>query len=546
MPSAPSAIELRTLILAPVGRDGPLTEELFKRAQLPCHLCRSVREVCDGLGVGAGAVLMTEEALSDPHIGELGAALAAQPAWSDISVLLFTGNSRDDASTPSLRRLEALGNLTLLERPIRIAAVISTVQSALRGRQRQYELRDVLVALHTARAEAERANRLKDEFLATLSHELRTPLNAILGWVSMLRQSQIEPARIPRVLDIVDRNAHVQAQLIADVLDVSRMITGQIRLQLAPESVQRIVLDTADSIRPTASAKGVELAVVDVEPALPISADARRLQQVFWNLLSNAVKFTPAGGRVTVTTRRVDSDVEIAVADTGGGITREFLPFVFDRFRQADQTFTRTQGGLGLGLAIVKHLVEMHGGTVSAASPGAGGGATFCVRLPLVSEGVLATTPSPPSATDDGSPPVDLQNRLVLVVEDDPSTRELLVAVLEFCRARVVAVASARAAMSALDQEVPAVLVADIGLPDQDGLSLMRNIRSRSADRGGAVRSIAVSAYASAEDQAAALTAGFDDFLSKPAIPVDVARAVKRWIAASDVLHAGLPTCSDN
>jgi CheY-like chemotaxis protein len=295
-----------------------------------------------------------------------------------------------------------------------------------------------------------------------------------------------------------------------------------------------VLMDAVDSIRPTAAAKGVRLAVTGAEIDLEVGADSLRLQQVFWNLLSNAVKFTPAGGTVAVTTERVDSQVEIAIADTGSGIAAEFLPFVFDRFRQADQTFTRAHGGLGLGLAIVKHLVEMHGGTVSATSPGLGQGATFRVRLPLLREEVsgLGGT-SPGRAAREGTAPVDLANRLVLVVEDDPSTRELLITMLEFCRARVVAVDSAGAAMSALDREVPAVLVADIGLPDEDGLSLMRRFRSRSGDSGGAVRSIAISAYARAEDRGAALTAGFNEFLSKPAVPADVARAVERWIVAA-------------
>jgi signal transduction histidine kinase len=276
---------------------------------------------------------------------------------------------------------------------LRFAAFICPVQAAIRSRQRQYELRDVLVALQAARTDAERANRVKDEFLATLSHELRTPLNTILGWVSMLRQSRVDAREVPRVLDIIARNANTQAQLIADVLDVSRMITGQTRLQLTPQPLPRILADAVGSVRPTAEARGVTLLVdaMDQMDQVPlVNADSHRLQQVFWNLLSNAVKFTPSGGRVDVTMRRVDLFVDIAITDTGIGLSSEFLPFAFERFRQADQTFTRSHGGLGLGLAIVKHLVEMHGGEVSAASPGVGSGATFRVRLPLASEALHA------------------------------------------------------------------------------------------------------------------------------------------------------------
>jgi signal transduction histidine kinase len=393
MGTGTSPTDLRVLIFAPVGRDGALTIELLERADQPSHLCRSVLEMCEAMGAGAGAILMTEEALSDTNIDALAATLADQPAWSDISVLLFAGDIRGEAASRTLRKLEVLRNVTLLDRPMRIAAVISTVQAAIRSRRRQYELRDVLVALQAARTDAERANRVKDEFLATLSHELRTPLNTVLGWVSMLRQSRVDAREVPRVLDIIARNANTQAQLIADVLDVSRMITGQTRLQLTPQPLPRILADAVGSVRPTAEARGVTLLVdaMDQMDQVPlVNADSHRLQQVFWNLLSNAVKFTPSGGRVDVTMRRVDLFVDIAITDTGIGLSSEFLPFAFERFRQADQTFTRSHGGLGLGLAIVKHLVEMHGGEVSAASPGVGSGATFRVRLPLASEALHA------------------------------------------------------------------------------------------------------------------------------------------------------------
>jgi signal transduction histidine kinase len=351
---------------------------------------------------------MTEEALSDAHIDALAAMLADQPRWSDISVLLFAGDIRGESALRILRKLEVLRNVTLLDRPVRIAAVISAVQAAIRGRQRQYELRDVLVALEAARADAERANRVKDEFLATLSHELSTPLNAILGWVSMLRQSRVDAQEVPRILEIIERNALVQTQLVTDVLDVSRMITGHTRLQLSTQALPRILADAVESVRPAAEARGVALFVDAIDDAV-INADPQRLQQVFWNLLSNAVKFTPSGGRVTLTLRRLDRFVDVAIADTGIGLSTDFLPFAFERFRQADQTFTRSHGGLGLGLAIVKHLVELHGGEVSAASPGVGSGATFRVRLPIAKERPGAPGIDTParSLSSDGPPPAD-------------------------------------------------------------------------------------------------------------------------------------------
>ena len=530
MTRADDVPDLRVLVFAPIGRDAALTSELLRRASVPCHLCTSVAEVCEGIQIGAGAVLLTEEALGDPQIDELAATLESQPAWSDISVLLFAGDDRTQASMRTLRRLEVLRNVTLLDRPVRVTAVLSTVQAALRSRQRQYELRDVLVALHSARNDAERANRLKDEFLATLSHELRTPLNAILGWVSMLRQTQIDAGRVPQILEIVERNAKAQAQLIADVLDVSRMITGRLSLNLEPVVVTRVLLDAVNTVRPAADAKGIDLHVAPTVEAPIINADAERLQQVFWNLLSNAVKFTPRGGRIDVALAPSDrSFLDVTIADTGIGLSPEFLPFAFERFRQADQSFTRTQAGLGLGLAIVKHLVEMHGGQVSVASGGVGQGATFQVRLPLAGV-VLAKT-----SADDQKDQVaetfvrpDFSGRLILVVEDDPTTRELLVTMLSQCQARVEAVDSAQSAIDHIDQELPALILADLGMPEEDGLTMMRRIRRRPPDRGGRIPSVALSAYARGEDRRAAIAAGFDDFLTKPAMPADVLRMIER------------------
>jgi signal transduction histidine kinase len=375
--------ELRVLILAPVGRDAALTSELFERASVPCHVCRSLAELCSEIERGAGAVLLTEEALDNSQLAQFAATLEQQPGWSDIAVLLFAGSERARTSLRTLRLLDTLRNVTLLDRPMRVAAVVSTVRATLRARQRQYDLRHVLVELHAARNEAERANRLKDEFLATLSHELRTPLNAILGWVSMLRHQQVDPQRVEDVLRVVERNAEAQAQLVNDVLDVSRMVTG--RLNFVPTSVrtEEVLRNAVDSVKPSAVARRIEIDM-DVPSHLPpIFGDAERLQQIFWNLLSNAVKFTHEGGRITVDASRDDSHVEVSVADTGVGLTAEFLPYAFDRFRQGDQSFTRTHGGLGLGLAIVKLLVEMHGGDVVAESAGPGQGATFRVRLPI-------------------------------------------------------------------------------------------------------------------------------------------------------------------
>jgi signal transduction histidine kinase/FixJ family two-component response regulator len=521
----PDRGDLRVLVCAPIGRDSTLTVELLQRASILCLPCRNLQEVCDRFGEGAGAILLTEEALADPTLDALAAALAAQPAWSDISVLLFAGGHRDEAALRTLRKLEVLRNVTLLDRPVRTSAVISTVQAALRGRVRQYELRDVLLALHKARADAEEANRLKDEFLATVSHELRTPLNAIMGWVSLLRQARFDPDRVASVLEIVERNAKAQAQIIADVLDISRMVSGRIRLNQAPVSLAKIVFEALDTIRPGAVAKGIEIRT-DIDEGPIIHADAERLQQVFWNIFSNACKFTPPGGRIDVVLKNERPWSIVRITDTGTGIAPDFLPFVFERFRQADQSFTRAHGGLGLGLAIVKYLVEMHGGEVTASSEGVGKGATFEMRLPLEAVSRRAPAPEQPQPASVGIPDVDFHQRLILVVDDDESTRDLFRTVLHDCGARVITVQNAAEAVAQLDLEVPAVMVADIGMPEEDGLSMMRRIRRRPAPRGGNIPAIALSAYARSEDRQAALEAGFTEFMTKPAMPSEVVTMV--------------------
>ena len=518
------ASDLRVLVCAPIGRDTALTIELLERASIACLACRSLLEVCEGLTQGAGAVLLTEEALSDPHLDDLAAALAAQPAWSDVSLLLFAGSQREETALRTLHKLEILRNVTLLDRPIRTSAVISTVQAALRGRRRQYELRDVLVALHKARTDAEEANSLKDEFLATVSHELRTPLNAILGWVSLLRQARFEPARVASVLEIIERNAKAQTQIIADVLDISRMVTGRVRLNQVPVSLARVVFDALDSIKPAVAAKGIEIRT-DVDEGPIVQGDPERLQQVVWNVLANACKFTPSGGRIDVSLRNTGPWSTLRVTDTGSGIAPEFLPHVFDRFRQADQSFTRAHGGLGLGLAIVKHLVEMHGGDVHAASEGEGRGATFEIRLPANPAMQHWRGPLETATNDDAIPDVDFAGRLILVVDDDEATRELLRTILTERGAKVATVGSAEEAFARFTTEVPAALIADIGMPGEDGLSLIRRIRRRSSGRGGAVPAVALSAYARSEDRQAALDAGFGEFLTKPAMPADIVRA---------------------
>ncbi len=367
--------------------------------------------------------------------------------------------------------------------------------------------------------ESEAANRMKDEFLATVSHELRTPLTAILGWSRMLLGAQISPDRRQRAIETIERNAKAQAQIIEDILDVSRIISGKLRVEFRPVGMREVLLAAMDAVRPTAEAKGIELtAALDADVGR-IHGDPDRLQQVAWNLLSNALKFTSKGGRVALRLFARDGFAEVEVSDTGSGIAPEFLPHVFDRFRQADSTMSRAHGGLGLGLAIVRQLVNVHGGSVSAASDGLGRGAVFRVRLPLRDdeEGPASDRPGPASADEPSAPdgPV-LTGVRALVVDDEPDARALVAFMLETAGARVTTVGSAVEALELLVRTRPDVLVSDIGMPSVDGYELLRRVRALPPDGGGATRVLAVTAYARAEDRASAQRAGFDGYVSKP------------------------------
>jgi signal transduction histidine kinase len=379
------------------------------------------------------------------------------------------------------------------------------------------------------RRQAEDANRMKDEFLATLSHELRTPLNAMLGWAQVLRLGKLDSEAAARALETIERNARAQAQLIADLLDVSRIITGKLRLDLQPVELPRIIEATLESVRPGADAKGVHLDISLDRLTSPVLGDSDRLQQVVWNLLSNAIKFTPAGGKVMVHLRETAGSAEIRVADTGAGIRQDFLPYVFDRFRQAESTITRSHGGLGLGLSIVRHLVELHGGSVAVHSEGEGKGAAFTVRLPVrqaTSESAESLDETLDTKVRVWSTKGLLAGVRVLVVEDEDDTRDLLAISLEQCGAEVTAVSSAADALASLDQRPPDVLVSDLAMPDEDGFSMIRKIRAREPGKGGNVPAAALTAYARTEDRVRALAAGFQRHLPKPIDPSDLIAAV--------------------
>ena len=412
-----------------------------------------------------------------------------------------------------------------------VAFMIGGAMAAVLARWRETteaQLRDAVAQADRAVREARAAGQAKDAFLATVSHELRTPLSPILAWVTMLRSEDLPREQIERALEVIERNARMQAQLIEDLLDVSRIVEGKMRLQVRPVPLAAVVQNAVETVRPAAQAKGIQLQVVlDTSPCL-VSGDPDRLQQIVWNLLSNAVKFTDKGGRVHVVLERSESQVEIVVSDTGCGISPELLPHLFERFWQADVSTDRVYGGLGLGLSIVRHLTELHGGTVLAHSPGSDHGSTFTVRLPLIP---LASASSdqarrhPAAAESTQIPAISLAGLDVLVVDDDPDSNEVVRVMLANRGAEVRVAASVAQAMDELSRRAADVLVCDVGMPIEDGYALIHKVRT-GPETICRIPAIALTAYASVDDRIRLLSAGFQVHVGKPADRDELAAAV--------------------
>jgi signal transduction histidine kinase/CheY-like chemotaxis protein len=439
-----------------------------------------------------------------------------------------------DVCASHTRIIPAESYMTLSDQDDRLREIVElqrrsrSLEAEVKERQRtEKRLRISLRAEQLARAEAESASRMKDEFLGTVSHELRTPLNAIVGWSHMLLAGKLDEATAARALEIIDRNAKAQAQLIEDILDVSRVITGKVRLDTAPVDVASVINVAVESAQLAADSKGIHLEVILDPLARHIVGDFSRLQQVAWNLLVNAIKFTPSGGRVVVRLSRLDRSIEICVSDTGEGISPAFLPFVFDRFSQADGSQTRLHGGLGLGLAIVRHLVELHGGTVRAESPGPACGATFTITLPIAPAKRIrrnARDLAKENRTELSRPQLDgLQ---VLLVDDDRDTLQVLNALLTESRAEVQTASSAAEALDVLQRYKADVLVLDLAMPYEDGYSLIRKIRASEIRGGRQTPAVALTARVRVEDRAEALAAGFNLFVPKPVEPSELITAI--------------------
>ncbi|HEY0006009.1 MAG TPA: response regulator [Pyrinomonadaceae bacterium] len=495
------------------------------------------------------SALLDETNLASPAAGV--SSLLGAPIFSSAQIygwLCLTGKIGADEFSEADERLAvtlatqvavAYENAMLYTEAQRHATELQ--QEVAERKQAEEERARLLVREQAARAEAERANLMKDEFLATLSHELRTPLTAILGWIHLIRTNKLDEDNMLRALDTIERNAQSQKQLIDDILDVSRIITGKLKIDYEPVDLTSIIEATVDTVRPATEAKSLSVQATLDQGSCLVSGDANRLQQVVWNLFSNAIKFTPDGGKVQIRLAADDSHAELTISDTGIGINPAFLPHIFDRFRQADGTTTRKHGGLGLGLAIVRHLVELHGGTIKASSEGEGKGSTFVVKLPLAAPRVnrapeteqtqQADKPCPPLLGN----PVTLKGLRILVVDDEFDTRELIAAVLSQCGAEVRHDGTVEEAILTVESWSPHLVLSDIGMPEEDGYSLIKRMRELDPQQPTRIPVIALTAYAGAEDRQRALDAGFQLHIAKPIEPEELVAAVARLAQRSTV-----------
>jgi signal transduction histidine kinase/ActR/RegA family two-component response regulator len=508
-PAEPEAGE-RILVLAPLGRDAEMTVSLLEGVGRRAQACRDAGSVAACMDEGAGLVLTTEEALAgDEAFARIATELSRQPPWSDIPLLVFTSSHVSEAADAgALDRLRALGNVTLLERPIRVATLLSAVNAALRARRRQYELRAVLQQLRGRIRE-------RDQFLAMLGHELRNPLAAIttaLEATELLQQPTAArpPDRLAQLRGIVRRQALTLSRLVDDLLEVSRVTSGKISLQRTRFDLALLVRRAIDAIEPAARDGHLAIRLAEPVPSLWVNGDPTRLEQVLSNLLGNAVKYTLPGGRIDVTLWREADQAALAIGDNGVGIDGGTLPNIFDLFHQADRTLNRAKGGLGIGLTLVRSLVELHGGTVAARSDGLGRGSEFIVRLPLVSipESVSASACLAPRS----------RRMRVFVLEDYADNREALVLLLQQLGHEVESSENGMIGVRRIIETAPDLALVDIGLPGLDGYEVARQVRSA---LGARVALVAITGYGQKEDQRRALDAGFDRHIAKP---VDLSR----------------------
>ena len=521
---------LHILLVEDTRSDATLLRELLRESGVAFELkhARRLREAVDVVSAEDDVILLD---LSLPDAQGLETVREMRSAAPRTALIVLTGRNDEVSALEALREgvedycVKGQIDGPLLVRAMRYSMERRRAGNALMDAER--ERQQLLDNERIARAEAERANQLKDEFLAAISHELRTPLNAILGWAQLLAlRGYDDPRRMRDALETIARNATVQARIVNDLLDMSYIVSGKLRLEVQLVSVASAIEAAIATTRPAAEAKNIHVVAHLDRAAGVIRGDPERLQQIAWNLLSNAVKFTPPGGRVEVRVQETSSEVEVVISDTGEGIPQDFLPRVFDRFRQADGSITRRHGGLGLGLSIVRHLVDLHGGTIKVDSPGMGRGATFTVTLPrAIVRGTDIAAPATVDAIRTLSPNV-LANLTVLVVDDDGDALSLAVRVLREYGAKVVTAGSPGEAIEQIRRCRPDVLLSDIAMSPTDGYQLIRRVRQLASEHGGGVPAAAVTAYARAEDRARALLAGFQTLVSKPVDPIELVAVV--------------------
>lgn len=509
MPEAQThPVEQRVLVLAPTGRDAVLTQSLLRQAGLACDICQDMDRLCNALWQGAGALVLAEEALDPPSAKALVQELAHQPPWSDPPLVVLTGRDATEATHRMASGLGGRTSLTLLERPVQGVTLVSAVQSALRARRRQYEVRDLLVRLETAVRE-------RDRFLAILSHELRNPLATILGALAISDAASKAEAIEPEQRQIVARQARHLARLIDDLLDLSRVTAGKIVLQKRVVDLKDVAHRSLQSVQPIASAQGHEVTITTCPEAACVNGDPTRLEQVLTNLLTNAIKYTPSGGHIRLTVRTLNDQALVSVRDDGIGIAQEALQRVFEPFMQVDHSLDRSQGGLGLGLSLVRRLVEMHGGAVSANSAGLGKGSEFVVRLPRIA---ASADPQPVESER----PSTIRRR-VLLVEDGDDTRRVMQRLLHIWGHAVETARDGPEGVRKALELHPEVALIDIGLPGLSGYEVARQIRAQCQD---SIYLIALTGYGQAEDRERTAAAGFDLHLVKPVEPALLQQAL--------------------
>jgi signal transduction histidine kinase/ActR/RegA family two-component response regulator len=502
----------RILIVAPVGRDSELLCTYLERAGMACQVCKDMAEVCTELPKGAGALLFTDEALMPEEMGQLSKLLNEQPPWSEVPIIILTGLPSLEAKTRSFRELGRRTNITLVDRPVRIPSLVSAAQSSLKARQRQYEVRDLMLKLEDRVHE-------RDRFLAILGHELRNPLSAIL-----LASQMVGP---DGKLDhehavLIERQSHHLTRLVNDLLDLSRVVSGKIVLKKQLIDLRQIVRQCLETMRESRQGRELNIELRDRDGALRVVADPVRAEQIVSNILTNAVKYTPDGGTVVVTLDHQGNDAVVRVEDDGVGIAPERIGTIFELFAQAENAIGRAQGGMGIGLALVRNLVELHGGNVSASSDGLGKGSVFTVRLPMAAEGhpeVEERRSTPPQS--DGA-----RQRSIVIVEDNADVRELLRLKLSKLGHTVEAAVDGPDGVDRIVQVRPDLALIDIGLPGFDGYEVASKVRSELRDD---IVLVAVSGFGQPEDKRRALEAGFDEHLTKPADVRDIEDVLNRF-----------------